>query len=36
MYFRSWKKAAEWGEEIYGNCSVWYDEDTGMFYAIPA
>ena len=35
MYFRSWKKAEDWGTEMYGSCSVWYDADMRMFYAIP-
>lgn len=35
MYFSSWKKAAEFGAELYGKCSVWYDQDRHMYYAIP-
>ena len=36
MYFRDWKKAAEWGQQLYGKCTVWYDEAVRMFYAVPA
>lgn len=35
MYFRSWEQAAEYGAEMYRKCSVWYDEEMRMFYAIP-